>query len=116
MTKAEMLTKTPVPRLIVKLSLPTIVSMLVTGIYNTADTFFVGTISTQATAAVGIVFSVMAVIQAFGFFCGHRVQCKGGKRCSQGNAFIQDSGYRGYEGYRYDIQIRYRLGEKRPES
>ncbi len=71
MTKAEMLTKTPVPRLIVKLSVPTIVSMLVTGIYNTADTFFVGTISTQATAAVGIVFSVMAVIQAFGFFCGH---------------------------------------------
>ena len=40
MTKAEMLTKTPVPRLIVKLSVPTIVSMLVTGIYNTADTFF----------------------------------------------------------------------------
>ncbi len=47
-----------------------ILSMLVTGIYNTADTFFVGRISTQATAAVGLVFSVMAVIQAMGFFCG----------------------------------------------
>ena len=45
--------------------------MLVTGIYNTADTFFVGKISTQATAAVGLVFSVMAMIQALGFFCGH---------------------------------------------
>ena len=65
------LTQTPVPKLITKLSIPTIISMLVTGIYNAADTFFVGRISTQATAAVGLVFSVMAVIQAMGFFCGH---------------------------------------------
>ncbi|MCR5486947.1 MAG: MATE family efflux transporter [Lachnospiraceae bacterium] len=64
------LTVTPVPKLIVSLSIPTMVSMLVTGIYNSADTFFVGRISTQATAAVGLVFSVMALIQAFGFFCG----------------------------------------------
>ncbi len=66
----EYLTQTPVPKLICQLSVPTILSMLVTGIYNTADTFFVGRISTQATAAVGLVFSVMAVIQAIGFFCG----------------------------------------------
>lgn len=65
------LTTTPVPELIMKMAVPTIISMLVTGIYNTADTFFVGRISTQATAAVGLVFSVMAIIQAFGFFCGH---------------------------------------------
>ncbi len=71
MDRAGFLTKTPVPRLIVKLAIPTILSMLVTGIYNTADTFFVGKISTQATAAVGLVFSVMAIIQALGFFCGH---------------------------------------------
>ena len=64
------LTGTPVPKLITTLAIPTIISMLVTGIYNTADTFFVGRISTQATAAVGLVFSVMAVIQALGFFCG----------------------------------------------
>ena len=64
------LTATPVPRLLLRLSIPTIISMLVTGIYNAADTFFVGRISTQATAAVGLVFSVMAIIQAFGFFCG----------------------------------------------
>ena len=64
------LTQTPVRPLILKLSVPTILSMLVTGIYNTADTFFVGRISTQATAAVGLVFSVMAIIQAIGFFCG----------------------------------------------
>ena len=64
------LTETPVPRLILRLSAPTIISMLVTALYNAADTFFVGHISTEATAAVGLSFSVMAVIQALGFFCG----------------------------------------------
>ncbi len=65
------MTKTPVPKLICTLAVPTIISMLVTGLYNAADTFFVGKISTQASAAVGLVFSVMSIIQAFGFFCGH---------------------------------------------
>ena len=64
----EYLTQTPVPKLISRLAVPTILSMLVTGIYNAADTFFVGRISTQATAAVGLVFSVMALIQAAGFW------------------------------------------------
>ena len=65
------LTETPIPRLIGELSVPTVISMLVTGIYNSADTYFVGRISTQASAAVGLVFTVMAIIQALGFFCGH---------------------------------------------
>ena len=65
------LTQTPIPRLIWSLAVPTIISMLVTGIYNSADTYFVGRISTEATAAVGLVFSVMAIIQALGFFAGH---------------------------------------------
>ena len=64
------LTETPVPELIRKLSVPTIISMLVTAIYNAADTFFVGKITTEATAAVGVAFAAMAIIQAFGFFCG----------------------------------------------
>lgn len=67
----ELLTQTPVPKLIGMLSVPTIISMLVTGLYNSTDTYFVGRISTQATAAVGLVFTVMAIIQALGFFCGH---------------------------------------------
>ena len=65
------LTETPVPQLICSLAGPTILSMMVTGIYNSADTYFVGRISTQGTAAVGLVLSVMAIIQALGFFCGH---------------------------------------------
>jgi len=65
-----MMTQEPVPALIRRLAVPTVISMLVTGLYNSADTFFVGRISTGATAAVGLVFPVMAIIQAFGFFCG----------------------------------------------
>ena len=65
------MTETPVPRLIGELAVPTIISMLVTSFYNMADTFFVGKLNTQSTAAVGIVFSVMAIIQALGFFFGH---------------------------------------------
>lgn len=75
--RREYLTKTPVPKLILSMSVPTIISMMVTAIYNTADTFFVARVSdipqvnTNAIAAVGLVFTVMAIIQAFGFFCGH---------------------------------------------
>lgn len=69
--KFEHMTTAPVPALICELAVPTIISMLVTSFYNMADTFFVGQINTQATAAVGVVFSIMALIQAFGFFFGH---------------------------------------------
>lgn len=66
-----MLTSGSVPRVISTLAVPTIISMLVTSFYNIADTFFVGQIDTQSTAAVGVVFSVMFIIQAVGFFFGH---------------------------------------------
>ena len=69
--KVTYLTTEPIPKLIRKMSVPTIISMLVTSIYNMADTAFVGRINTQATAAVGVCFSVMALIQAFSFLFGH---------------------------------------------
>ena len=69
--KFEMMTEAPIPGLIGRLAVPTIISMLITAFYNMADTFFVGKIGTSATAAVGVVFPVMAIIQALGFFCGH---------------------------------------------
>lgn len=62
--------ETPINRLIPTLAVPTIISMMVTSIYNMADTYFVSQISTSASGAVGIVFSVMAVIQAVGFTVG----------------------------------------------
>ena len=64
------MTQTPIGKLISSLALPTIVSMLITSIYNMADTFFVARLGTSATGAVGVVFSLMAIIQAVGFTLG----------------------------------------------
>lgn len=70
--KFHQMTETPVSALIGRLALPCIISMLVTAFYNMADTFFVGMLkSNSATGAVGVVFSLMAIIQAVGFFFGH---------------------------------------------
>lgn len=73
MTQEEryrMMTEKPISRLIPGLAVPTIISMLITSIYNMADTFFVSQINTSASAAVGIIFSLMAMIQAVGFTLG----------------------------------------------
>ena len=61
---------TPIPRLITSLALPTVASQLISVFYNTADTYFVSKLSTSASAAVGVVFSLMSIIQAFGFGIG----------------------------------------------
>jgi len=69
--KFRQMTEPPVERLIAKLAVPCIISMLVTSFYNMADTYFVGKLqSNAATGAVGVVFSMMAIIQAIGFFFG----------------------------------------------
>lgn len=68
--KRQMMINDPVERLMLKMAVPTVISMLVTALYNMVDTFFVGSISTNATASVGVAFSIMAVIQAVGFFFG----------------------------------------------
>ena len=64
------MTETPVNKLIVQLSVPTVISMLITMIYNMADTYFVSKISVSASGATGIVFGLMAIFQAFGFMFG----------------------------------------------
>lgn len=70
--KREQMLTQPVEKLVCKMAVPTIISMMVTSFYNLADTFFVGRLnSNSATGAVGLVFALMAVIQAFGFFFGH---------------------------------------------
>ena len=65
------LTETPVPRLVLSLAVPTIISMSISAIYNIVDSWFVGHISTLATAGVGVAFSYQSIIQAVGFFFGH---------------------------------------------
>ncbi|MBQ8407391.1 MAG: MATE family efflux transporter [Clostridia bacterium] len=75
MTKSELqykkMTETPVWKLVVTLGIPTTISMLITNIYNMADTYFVSTLGKAAGGAPGIVFSIMAILQAFGFMFGH---------------------------------------------
>ena len=68
--KYRQMIETPVEKLIPRLAVPTIISMLVTSIYNMADTFFVSQIGTSASGAVGVMFSAMAMIQAIGFTLG----------------------------------------------
>ena len=62
--------QTPVPKLILTLSIPSVITMLVNNVYNLVDTAFVGRLGTSASGAVGIVFGFMAIIQAFGFMFG----------------------------------------------
>ena len=69
--KFKKMTEEPVEKLILEMAGPSIASMLITSIYNMADTYFVGRIGTSATAAVGVVFPLMTVIQAIGFLFGH---------------------------------------------
>ena len=75
MTKSEIqykkMTETPVWKLVITLGIPTTISMLITNIYNMADTYFVSTLGKAAGGAPGIVFSIMAILQAFGFMFGH---------------------------------------------
>ena len=65
------MTQTPVEHLIVSLAIPTVISMLITSIYNLADTYFVGTLGVSASGAVGVVFALMTMLQALGFMLGH---------------------------------------------
>ena len=66
-----LMTESPVRQLVMKMAVPTIISMMVTALYNIIDAFFVGHISTEATAGVGVSFAYMTFINAIGFFFGH---------------------------------------------
>ncbi len=65
------MTETPVPRLVFRLAVPSMISMVVTALYNVVDAAFIGHLSTEATAGIGISFAYMTFIQAIGFFFGH---------------------------------------------
>ncbi|MCD8325675.1 MAG: polysaccharide biosynthesis C-terminal domain-containing protein, partial [Lachnospiraceae bacterium] len=69
-SRNEQMLNSPVEVIIPKLAVPTIISMLITSIYNMADTFFVSQLGTSASGAVGIIYSAMALIQAFSFMIG----------------------------------------------
>lgn len=66
----KMMTEAPITGLLVRLSIPSVISMMVTNIYNLADTAFVGMLGTSRSGAIGIVFSFMSILQAVAFMCG----------------------------------------------
>lgn len=65
------MTKTPVAKLIIILGIPTTISMLITNIYNLADTYFVGTLGKSPQGAIGVLFTLQCIIQAIAFMLGH---------------------------------------------
>ncbi len=69
--KYAKMTEMPIPRLVISLGIPTTISMLITNIYNMADSFFVSQISQSAGGATSVVFGIMTILQAFGFMFGH---------------------------------------------
>lgn len=96
--KYQQMTVPPVEKLICRLAVPCIISMLVTSFYNMADTFFVGLLkSNAATGAVGVVFSMMAIIQAIGFFfgqgSGNQMSRSLGQKKQEEAAYIASTGF-----------------------
>ena len=67
----QLMTESPVRQLVIKMSVPTVIAMITTALYNIIDAFFVGHISTEATAGVGVSFAYMTLINSVGFFFGH---------------------------------------------
>lgn len=97
-TQYDKMTRKPVARLVLELGLPTTISMLVTNLYNLVDTWFVGRLGTSASGAVGVVFGLMAIIQAFGFMLGHGAGSNisrqlGAKNVERARNFSADSFY-----------------------
>ena len=70
MSHYDKMTQTPLVKLIVSLGIPTTISMLVTSIYNMADTYFVGTLGESQQGSIGILFTLQAIIQAIAFMLG----------------------------------------------
>ena len=92
----EKMTAEPVGKLVLSMGIPTTISMLITNIYNMADTFYVSRISISASGATGIVFALMAVLQAFGFMFGHGAgsnisRLLGAKKTERANVFTSTS-------------------------
>ncbi|WP_101877719.1 MATE family efflux transporter [Lachnoclostridium edouardi] len=69
-SRYDLLVNQPVEKVIVQMAIPTIISMMISSIYNMADTYFVSQLGTSASGAVGIIFSAMAIIQAISFTIG----------------------------------------------
>ena len=100
----EMLVNGDIHKVIPRLAVPTIISMMVSAIYNMADTFFVSQLGTSASGAVGIIFSAMAIIQALSFTIGmgsgnYMARCLGAGRHEDGERAVSRVFHRLPPGY-----------------
>ena len=86
----QKLVKTPVEKLIPRLAVPTILSMMITMIYNLVDAYFVGRLGTSASAAIGVVLGVQSIFQAFGFMMGHGAGSQISMRLGEGDREAAD--------------------------
>lgn len=68
--RTQMMLHEPIRKVVPKLAVPTIITMLITNIYNMADTYFVSQLGTSASGAVGVIFSAMTFMQAVAFTVG----------------------------------------------
>ena len=84
-SRSQMMLEMPISRVIPRLAVPTIISMLITSIYNIADTFFVSQLGTSASGAVGVVFSAMSLIQALAFTIGMGCGANASRQLGAGN-------------------------------
>lgn len=83
--RLKKMTETPIHKLIILLGIPTTISMLITNIYNMADSYFVSKIDVSAGGATSVVFGVMSILQAFGFMFGHGAGSKISRLLGQGD-------------------------------
>ncbi|MGE4276662.1 MAG: MATE family efflux transporter [Lawsonibacter sp.] len=68
--KYREMVESPLESLIIRMSIPSIISLLITAMYNLADTYFVGCLGTSATGAVGVVYPLMTLVLALGLMFG----------------------------------------------
>lgn len=97
----HMLVNGDIHTVIPRLAIPTIISMMISAIYNMADTFFVSQLGTSASGAVGIIFSAMAIIQALSFTIGmgsgnYMARCLGAGRQKDGEAAVSVAFFTGF--------------------
>lgn len=64
--RKTMMLEEPLPKVITKMAVPSIVAFLITSIYNLADTYFVSALGTNATAAVSVNASLDQIIMMAG--------------------------------------------------
>ncbi|MDO4633881.1 MAG: MATE family efflux transporter [Eubacteriales bacterium] len=100
-SRNEQMLHAPVEKLIARLAVPTMISMLITAVYNMADTYFVSQIGTSASGAVGIIFSAMALIQAFSFTFGigtgnHVSRLLGAGKAETANQYVAVGWFTGF--------------------